>query len=408
MSDLTGLPSRPRFPRYFHLVSMGKEAIQLRSAHKTVVLSGKSVPALTKLLNLCDGNRSVDDLLREFPDIPGEDVLKAIRMLRERGVLEDAERARIPVPPETASQAGDPAPETVAAGETPSTTGSPVTTQPASGPEYRDQTTMFSIYYGDGEIPQGILGKSRMVIFGLGRVGSHAMLSLVRSGIGRLTVIDDALSDESLSITGAFYERGDANRPRSNVALERLGPLYPDCQLEALKCEYSSPRAAQAVDGAELVLVCQDGPAEDIYKNVNQIALKKGVRWLRASLEGFEAQLGPCFIPNDTACYTCLDLRSQANWTHFDENAAFKKHLSSGKVKADYGCLAPMSGFLGNMAGLECIRLLTGISDPITCGKLWTFNMNSFESQSHEVLKLPRCPSCGLTQKAPVRTLWEE
>lgn len=376
MSDSPGLPTKPKVPLYFHLVPMGKEAIQLRSAHKTVVLSGKSVPALTKLLNLCDGRRSVDDLVAEFPDIPPDDVLKTLKMLRERGVLEDA------IPPSAAPL-------------------------PATKPEYNDQVTMFSIVYGDGEIPQDILAKSRMVVFGLGRVGSHAALSLARTGIGRLTLVDDATVDPSLSVTGAFYRPHDVGHPRVEVALERLSPLHPDTQVEVLHCGYKHARAAQAMDGADLVLVCQDGPAEDIYKHVNQVALKKGIRWMRVSLDGFEAQVGPCFVPHDTACYTCLDLRSQGNWTHFEENAAFQKYLLSGKAKGDYGCLAPMSGFLGNLAAMECIRLLTGMTDPITCGKLWTFNVNTFEAQPHEVLKLPRCPSCGLAPKAPTKALWE-
>ena len=371
MSDSPGLPAKPRVPRYFHLVPMGKEAIQLRGAHKTVVLSGKSVPALTKLLNLSDGRRSVDDLVAEFPDIPSDDILKTLRMLRERGVLEDA------VP------------------------------HPSAKPEHRDQITMFSIIYGDGEIPQDILSKSRMVAFGLGRVGSHAVLSLARAGIGWLTLVDDAPVDPSLSVTGAFYRPDDAGRPRVEVALERLSPLHPNTQLEGLGCGYKDTQAAQAMDGADLVLVCQDGPAEDVYKHVNRVALKTGVRWMRVSLDGFEAQVGPCFVPYDTACYTCLDLRSQANWTHFEENAAFQKYLLSGKVKGDYGCLAPMSGLLGNLAAMECIRLLTGVTNPITCGKLWTFNVNTFEAQSHEVLKLPRCPSCGLAPKGPTKALWE-
>ena len=117
-------------------------------------------------------------------------------------------------------------------------------------------------------------------------------------------------------------------------------------------------------------------------------------------------QLGPCVIPRDTACYTCYEYRARGNWPHYDENLAFEEYLHSGRATADYGCLPPVAGFLAGIAAIECIKLLTGFSYPSTSGRMWTFNINTFEAEAHPVLKLPRCPSCGFAAGTPLQAQW--
>jgi len=376
MTYTNGLPLKPRIPTYFHIVPMSGDRIQLKSAHKTVILSGKSIKAAGRLLELLDGTREVPQILQEFPDIPEEEVLRTMKRLFEKGLVEEAA-----VSEEDLSS--------------------------KSGLNYEAQVTFFSVIHRDGRSAQDILRKSRIAVFGLGRVGSHAVASLARAGIGYIVAVDDGVVDGSLPVCGGLYFPEDVGRLRTEAAEERLAQLNPGVRFEVAYVQNNEiAQIAEIIRNTSLVLVCQDSPAVNIYRSVNEASLQQNIRWLRASLEGFEAQLGPCVIPQQSACFTCYELRTKGNWSYYDENLAFEQYLASGGPKADYGCLASMSGFLGNMAALECLKLLTGFALPITCGKLWTFNINTFEAQAHEVLKLPRCPSCGFTVKTPNAALW--
>lgn len=376
MSNEARLPLRPRVPRFFNVVPMPEDHILLRSAHKTVVLGGKSIKAVRKLLGLLDGTRSLADITRCFPEILEQEVLTTIGRLAEKGLVEDASE------PETKSS-------------------------PKPNGACEAQETFFSAASGDGRLSQDILGKSRVAVFGLGRVGSHAVASLARSGIGSVTGVDDGVVESSLPGSGGLYLPEDTGRLRSEAIKERLSAANPDvCFESALAPRNEVRRIAEIVRDVELVLVCQDAPEVAVYRAVNKAALQEGVPWLRASLEGFEAQLGPAVIPRETACYTCYELRTKANWSYYDENLAFEQYLLSAPSKADYGCLAPVSGFLGNLAALESLKLLTGFCPPITCGRLFTFNISTFDAQPHDVLKLPRCPSCGATSRNPSTALW--
>ncbi|MGE5541640.1 MAG: TOMM precursor leader peptide-binding protein, partial [Bacillota bacterium] len=355
------------------------DQIQVRSAHKAVLMSGSSVGAVSRMLDLLDGTRDVPQILECFPEIPGDQVLRTLKTLYDKGLIEDG------------AGEGDPAGDSCAGNEA--------------------QATFFSMVFRDGRLAQDLLGKARVVVFGLGRVGSHVVSSLARSGVGQITGIDDGPVDGSLVTCGGLYLPGDAGRARAEAAGDRVRDLGGHTRFEAAGVRVTGESdVAPVIRGADLALVCQDSPTVNIYRAVNAAALRERVRWLRVSLEGFEAQLGPCVLPRDTACYTCYEFRSRGNWPHYDESLAFEEYLagssSAGEIDVDYGCPAPAPAFLGNLAALEALKLLTGFSYPTTCGKMWTFNMNSFEARHHVVLKLPRCPSCGLTVANPGQAQW--
>ncbi|NPV69309.1 MAG: TOMM precursor leader peptide-binding protein [Firmicutes bacterium] len=380
MTDTGGLPSKPRVPGFFNVLPMEGDRIQLRSAHRTVILSGSSVKAVARLLDLLDGTRDVRQVLACFPEIPAVEVLRTLRMLYERRLIEDA---AVPAP--------GVAPETPAA-------------PPAPGGAGR---TFFSMVFGNGQIALDVLKASRVVVFGLGRVGSHAVASLARAGVGNMTVVDDGVVDPSLHECGGLYSPADTGRPRAEVACERMAASGACARPEPAQVDLANiDRICACIRGADLVLVCQDHPAVSIYRAINAASLREGVRWLRTALDGFEAQLGPSVLPRDTACYTCYEKRVRGNWPHYDENLAFEEYLASGNAPADYGCLTPIAGFLGHVASIECLKLLTGFSYPSTSGKMWVFNVNTFEAKSHPILKLPRCPSCGSSAGTPVQAQW--
>ena len=383
MVEVGETPVRPRVPRYFYVVPMSGHRIQMRSAHKTVILSGNAVKSVERLLKLSDGTRDLAQIVAEFPDIPEEEVLRTIRKLRDKGLIEDAEQKARDLRREAEGGA-------------------------AENADREDQTTFFSMICRDGRIAQDLLRNSHVVVFDLGRVGSHAAVFLTRAGIGKITVIDDEAVDRSQVWSSGTYLPGDLGRLRSEVIRERLTQMDSDVKVEVASVSVNDVReVAGVLRGANLALVCADSPAVSIYRTVNAAALQENVRWLRASLEGFEAQLGPCVLPRETACYTCYELRVKGNWSNYDENLAFEEYLCTADAGGvDFGCLAPTSGLLGSLAALECLKLLTGFSYPMTCGKLWRFNMNTFEARAHEVLKLPRCPSCGLTAHSPAEAQW--
>src|SRR5687767_14203086 len=79
------------------------------------------------------------------------------------------------------------------------------------------------------------LAAARVVVFGLGGVGSYAVEGLVRSGIGRLTLVD--FDDVCVTNTNRQLHATASTVGKSKAALmaARAKQINPDVQVEAVR-----------------------------------------------------------------------------------------------------------------------------------------------------------------------------
>jgi bacteriocin biosynthesis cyclodehydratase domain-containing protein len=151
----------------------------------------------------------------------------------------------------------------------------------------------------------------------------------------------------------------------------------------------------------DLVVACQESAGFTFFDAVNRACLESGTRWLRVAVFGTTGHLGPTIVPYQTSCYTCLDLRIRSHERDPEAFAAYRGHPGP----ADEGALAPLIGTLAAEAALEAVRLLTGFAPPSTIGRFYAVEARTPERAAHDVLKVPRCPSCGTRE--PPREAWD-
>lgn len=79
------------------------------------------------------------------------------------------------------------------------------------------------------------LKKSKVILFGLGGVGSYTLEALVRSGIGSLILVDDdtiCLTNLNRQIIATYETIG---KPKVDVARDRVLSINPKCQVETIQ-----------------------------------------------------------------------------------------------------------------------------------------------------------------------------
>lgn len=145
----------------------------------------------------------------------------------------------------------------------------------------------------------------------------------------------------------------------------------------------------------DLIVACEESPAFAAFEAVNRACLASGTRWLHICMSGTTVQFGPTFVPNSTACFTCLDLRFRTHQPDLDGYLAHRARCSGGDVNRDEGSLSPLSSAVAGQAALEVMRLVTGFSPAVTFGRLYELTAVSPVAIPHDVLKVPACPSCG-------------
>lgn len=101
--------------------------------------------------------------------------------------------------------------------------------------------------YGAGTV--GILARAHVAVVGVGGVGSWAAEALVRSGLGRITLIDAdevCLSNtnrQSMALSGHY------GRPKVEVLAERLRAISPDARIDAVARFLTPSNLAETLGG---------------------------------------------------------------------------------------------------------------------------------------------------------------
>ena len=84
------------------------------------------------------------------------------------------------------------------------------------------------------------LGKTRVILFGVGGVGGWCAESLVRSGIGHITVVDPDCVDVSNINRQLPATSSTVGKPKVEVLRRRLLDINPSCEVIALQQRYEA------------------------------------------------------------------------------------------------------------------------------------------------------------------------
>lgn len=91
----------------------------------------------------------------------------------------------------------------------------------------------FSMMVGEEGIEK--LGKSRVIIFGVGGVGSYTVEALVRAGVGQITMVDfDEISESNIN-RQLHSLKSTIGKSKIDVMKDRILDINPDCKVELVK-----------------------------------------------------------------------------------------------------------------------------------------------------------------------------
>ena len=133
--------------------------------------------------------------------------------------------------------------------------------------EYLQRTTLLV-----GEDVQEAICRARVILFGVGGVGSWCAEALVRSGVRHLTIVDfDTVSASNVN-RQLMATSSTVGRDKVEVLRERLLDISPAAEITALRKFYSAETAAEfALDDYDYVIDAIDTLKDKAY------LIKRGV-----------------------------------------------------------------------------------------------------------------------------------
>ncbi|MBT1426362.1 HesA/MoeB/ThiF family protein [Dickeya dianthicola] len=220
------------------------------------------------------------------------------------------------------------------------------------------------------------LAASRVLLVGLGGLGSPAALYLAAAGVGTLLLADhDTLHISNLQ-RQILYRSADLARPKAVLARHALQAVNPLVKTVALTTRLAGESLEKAVAQADLVLDCCDNMATRHAVNAACVAAQKPL--ISASAVGFSGQLLVLTPPYPHGCYACL----------YPDASEPQRNCRTA------GVLGPVVGVMGTLQALEALKLLCGLPSPLD-GKLRLFDARQQQWTTLQLTRSLACPVCG-------------
>ena len=155
-----------------------------------------------------------------------------------------------------------------------------------------------------GEEGQKLLGEAKVVIVGLGALGSVAADQLVRSGIGSLRLIDRDIVELSNLQRQTLYDEEDVRQslPKAVAAQIKLQRINSTVKLDAVVDDVNSTNVEEFVEDADLVLDAVDNFETRFL--LNDACRKSKTVWIYAAAVGSYGVVMP--VLPDSACLRCV------------------------------------------------------------------------------------------------------
>jgi len=218
---------------------------------------------------------------------------------------------------------------------------------------------------------------ARVLLVGVGGLGSPAALYLAAAGVGRLGIAEFDVVDRSNLQRQILYADADVGRPKIDAAADRLRALAPDLDVVLHRERLAADNAMEIVAGYDLVL---DGT--DTFPSrylTNDVCVWRKVPLVYGSVMRFEGQVS-VFDARRGPCYRCLF--PQPPPPELAPNCA------------EAGVLGVLPGVIGMLQATEAIKWILGQGEALV-GRLLTYDALSMEFRTFALDRDPKCPVCG-------------
>jgi adenylyltransferase/sulfurtransferase len=221
------------------------------------------------------------------------------------------------------------------------------------------------------------LRRARVLLVGMGGLGSPVALYLAAAGVGTLGLVDFDRVEESNLQRQILYGQSDLGQPKVEAAARRLAETNPwvRCELHAVR--FSAVNAAALIDSYDLVVDGTDNfPTRYL---LNDACVFSRRRFVYGSIYRFEGQVSVFGAPGGP-CYRCL----------------FPDPPPPGLVPSceEGGVLGVLPGTIGAAQATEALKILLGIGQPLQ-GRLLVYEALRARWREVRVARDSACPVCG-------------
>jgi molybdopterin/thiamine biosynthesis adenylyltransferase len=219
--------------------------------------------------------------------------------------------------------------------------------------------------------------ESRVLIVGMGGLGSPVAMYLAAAGVGQLVINDDDQVDLSNLQRQIIHATADIGSAKTRSAKQTLEALNPDVHVETVDRRLSRQELEQHAAGVDVVVDASD--TFDTRFLINEVCVATRKPLVSGAAIRLEGQVA--VFRNDrenSPCYRCL-------------------YRDSGELTepcSESGVLAPIVGIIGSIQALETVKILLNVGEDLQ-GRLLILDGATMEWREIRLKKDRHCPVCS-------------
>lgn len=224
------------------------------------------------------------------------------------------------------------------------------------------------------------LGQARVLIIGMGGLGSPVAMYLAAAGVGHLVISDFDNVELSNLQRQIIHATADIGRLKVDSAVETLKALNPLVRVSPVSDVLAGKALLDEVRQADVVVDASDNLATRLA--VNRACVETGTCLVSGAAIRLEGQILVYRPEEPTACYRCL----------------FPSEEEVTDTCAESGVLAPLLGVIGSVQAVEVMKRIIGLGQPLE--GILILDAFTMEWRAIRVRRNPHCPTCGVPAEA--------
>lgn len=235
------------------------------------------------------------------------------------------------------------------------------------------------LFAGIGPRGQERIRASRVVVVGCGALGSVLSETMVRAGVGALTLVDRDFVEESNLQRQALFDQEDVARglPKAAAAETKLRRINSDVAVRGIVADLSSENVDEVVKDVDLVLDGTDNFETRFL--VNDVCVREGIPWVYGACVGSYG-LALLIRPRVTPCLRCV----------LEEIPP----PGSGPTCDTAGVVAPIVHVTAGIQAGEALKLLAGRTQDLLKGIVTVDLWEGIFEVMDLTRRAPSCPAC--------------
>lgn len=219
--------------------------------------------------------------------------------------------------------------------------------------------------------------KAKVLIIGVGGLGSVISLYLTGAGVGKIGIVDSDVVEVSNLHRQILYASHEINKKKADLAQSRLLKLNPELEIKSYPLHVDKKNIMDLIQDYEIIIDATDNFSSRYL--INDACYFANKIMVHGGISGFKGQV-LVLKPKEGACFRCL----------FPEPSSPDLLPSPGAT----GLLGVLPGVIGLLQATETLKLILDVGESLM-GKLMVYDTLEMSFRKIKVAKNKNCALCS-------------